>query len=81
MDKLYPVVTEKHYQTEDGKANIYAFYDQLSNFLDEGDVVVTTAGTARVAGARHCASNQISDLLNLTAAPMGYCPPAAIGVL
>jgi acetolactate synthase-1/2/3 large subunit len=77
----YPVVTEKHYQSIDGKANIYAFYDQLSKHLDEGDVVVTTAGTARVAGAQAMRFRRDQRfIVNLTAAPMGYCLPAAIGI-
>jgi len=77
----YPVVTEQYYRSIDGKANIYAFYDQLSKYLDEGDVVVTTAGTARVAGAQALRFKRHQRfIVNLTAAPMGYCLPAVIGI-
>jgi acetolactate synthase-1/2/3 large subunit len=77
----YPVVTNSHYQTPDGKANIYAFYHELSKVLVEDDIIVTTAGTARVAGAQAMKFKHGQRfIVNVTAAPMGYCLPAAIGV-
>jgi len=76
----YPVVTNKHYQSDEGKANIYAFYDQLSNYLDEGDVVVTTSGMSRVVGRQALILKQDQRfIVNHATSPMGYCVPASIG--
>lgn len=78
--KRYPVVAEIHDQTPDGKTNIYVFYRELSKLIRENEVIVTTAGTARVAGAQALAFKKGQRfIVNVPAAPMGYCLPAAIG--
>lgn len=78
--KNYPVVTKANYQTSDGKANIYAFYSELSKALGENEIIVSTAGTARVVGAQamHFKRGQ-RFIVNVPTATMGYCLPAAIG--
>ena len=47
----YPVVTAKHYETvEEGCTNIYAFYEELSKAMQEGQTLMVSVGTSRVAG-------------------------------
>ena len=65
---------------KDGRSNIYAFYDRLSDTLHEGDVIVTSAGTARMAAAQSLRIRKDQRYYNNSAtASMGYCLPAAIG--
>jgi acetolactate synthase-1/2/3 large subunit len=76
----YPVVLPKHYQTDDGKANVYAFYNELSAVMREGDILVATSGSSRVVG-RQALSLKKSQrfIVNHPTSPMGYCLPAAFG--
>lgn len=79
--KKYPVVNERHYQnTFENKINIYAFYNELSKLMKEGDLIVTTSGTSRVVGrqAFNIRKNQ-RFITNHATSPMGYCLPASIG--
>lgn len=49
----YPVVTAKHYETvEEGCTNIYAFYEELSKAMQEGQTLMVSVGTSRVAGSQ-----------------------------
>ena len=49
----YPVVTEEKYkEPEPGRTNIYAFYDSLSKVLPEGEQILVSVGTSRVAGSQ-----------------------------
>lgn len=49
----YPVVTEEKYkEPELGRTNIYAFYDSLSKVLPEGEQILVSVGTSRVAGSQ-----------------------------
>ena len=76
----YPVVHSQHSKFPDRSPSIYAFLDILSSLLDEGDVIVTTAGTSRVAAAQALRFKRGQRLIvNTSTAPMGYCLPAAIG--
>lgn len=76
----YPVVTTSHDKTQDGKVSLYAFFRELSKLLPEDHLLVTTAGTARVVGAQAMDFKPGQRfIVNVPAAPMGYCLPAAIG--
>ncbi|MBR2189711.1 MAG: thiamine pyrophosphate-binding protein [Eubacterium sp.] len=81
-EKRYPVVTEEEKAPQaDGKSNIYAFYDMLSELLPEGAQVLASCGTSRVAGTQ---AFQIKKgqrfYTNSATASMGYGLPAAIGL-
>ena len=80
--KKYPVVTEKHYQDlEPGYTNIYAFYHELTDLLEEGAQMVVSVGTARVAGSQASVIKKDQRFItNPNTASMGYGLPAAIGV-
>lgn len=78
----YPVVTREHYETlEEGCTNIYAFYDQLSQLMGEGDILAVSVGTARVAGSQ---AFQVKGgqrfITNPNTASMGFDLPAATGL-
>ena len=80
VDK-YPVVKPEHYMTADGKANIYAFYNELSKTMTENGILVTTSGTSRVVGRQAFLTKKGQRFItNHATSPMGYCLPAAIGV-
>lgn len=76
----YPVVLERHYK-DNGKANIYAFIDQLSHQLKENNVIVVSNGSASVVGSQgfYIKKNQ-RFIMNCELSSMGYELPAAIGV-
>lgn len=76
----YPVVTEKHRYTGDGRGNIYYFYKVLSEMMPEGAVYVTTSGNSRVI-CRQAAVIKRNQrvIVNHSTSPMGYCLPASIG--
>lgn len=78
----YPVVTEEHYKTvEEGCSNIYAFYNELSKAMAEGDTLVVSVGTSRVAGSQAFLVKRGQRFItNPNTASMGFCLPAAIGV-
>lgn len=76
----YPVVTPKHYEYDDG-VNVYCFYKELSKRMAEGESVVVSAGTARIAGSQAFEIKKDQRFIsNASTAAMGYCLPAAIGV-
>lgn len=78
----YPVVSKKHYvELEKGRTNIYAFYEQLSKVLPEGEQILVSVGTSRVAGSQaiYLKKNQ-RFYTNAVTASMGYGLPAAIGI-
>lgn len=77
--KNYPVVLPKHYA--DDKPNIYAFYNELTKRMTGEDRLVISVGTSRVAGSQASIIKEGMRLItNPSAAAMGYCLPAAIGV-
>lgn len=78
----YPVVTGEHYKTlEEGCTNIYAFYDQLSKLMAEGDVLTVSVGTARVAASQAFQVKRGQRFItNPNTASMGFDLPAATGV-
>lgn len=79
--KQYPVVTEQHYNVPDGRGSIYVFYKILSELMPECAVYVTSAGTARVICSQASVIKEGQRIIvNPSAAPTGYCLPAAVGV-
>ena len=78
----YPVVTQKHYKTiEENCTNIYAFYNELSKDMKEGDRLVVSVGTSRVAGSQAFQVKRGQRFItNANTASMGFCLPAATGV-
>lgn len=78
----YPVVSEKHYEElEAGRTNIYAFYEELSKVLPEGEQILVSVGTSRVAGSQAIYLKKDQRFYtNAVTASMGYGLPAAIGV-
>ena len=78
----YPVVMEKHYETvEEGCTNIYAFYEELSKAMQEGQNLLVSVGTARVAGSQAFRVKKGQRFItNPNTASMGFCLPGAIGV-
>jgi len=80
VQKALPVIKDKSIN-KSHKVNIYYFYEQLSGYLKKGSIVVSTAGMSRIVGAQSLKLEKDSRfIVNLTAAPMGYCLPAIIGV-
>lgn len=77
--KRYPVVTDDQ-RNQGDTANIYAFYEELSRQMQEGDIIVTTSGSSRVVGrqALTIKPNQ-RVIVNHSTSPMGYCLAAAVG--
>lgn len=78
----YPVVTRVHYEErEKGCTNIYAFYEELSKAMKEGETLVVSVGTARVAGTQAFRVKEGQRFItNPNTASMGFCLPAATGV-
>lgn len=78
----YPVVTEKHYETaEEGCTNIYAFYEELSKAMGEGQNLMVSVGTSRVAGSQAFRVKKGQRFItNPNTASMGFCLPGAEGV-
>ena len=78
----YPVVTAKHYETiEEGCTNIYAFYEELSKAMQEGQNLMVSVGTSRVAGSQAFRVKKDQRFItNPNTASMGFCLPAATGI-
>ncbi len=78
--KKYPVVLPKHYDDNDGKANVYCFIKELSNNLKEGQITVVGNGSACVVGSHaYTIKKDQRFIINSGVAAMGYDLPAAIG--
>ncbi len=77
----YPVVTKRHYETiEEGCSNIYAFYEELSKALKEGDILCVSAGTSRVVGSQAFRVKKGQRFItNPNMAAMGFDLPAVEG--
>ena len=74
----YPVVQNKHYA--DDKPNIYVFYKELSTYLTNKDILLVSAGTARVVGSQASMIKEgMRFITNSSTASMGYDLPSAIG--
>ena len=77
--KQYPVVMNKHYSDEE-RANVYCFINELSNRLSDDQLTVVGNGSACVVGNQAYVMKEKSRfIINSGAASMGYDLPAAIG--
>ena len=72
-------MTAKHYETvEEGCTNIYAFYEELSKAMQEGQTLMVSVGTSRVAGSQAFRVKKGQRFItNPNTASMGFCLPAA----
>lgn len=79
--KTYPPVTkEEKSRQADGRANIYCFYDALSDALAEDETLLVSCGTSRVAAVQAFRVKEGQRMItNSATASMGYGLPAAIG--
>ena len=77
--RKYPVVQDRHCKNE-GFANPYCFFKELTGRLPEGSVTVTGNGTACAVGS-HASKIKKGQrfITNSAIASMGYDLPAAIG--
>lgn len=57
------VTKEKYKELEPGRTNIYAFYDSLSKVLPEGEQILVSVGTSRVAGSQAIYLKKIRDFI------------------
>ena len=75
----YPVVLKRHCISE-GLANPYCFIKELSDYLQEGSLIVVGNGTACAVGS-HAFTIKDDErfIVNSAIASMGYDLPAAIG--
>lgn len=76
---LYPVVLPEYHENKE-KVNPYVFCDVLSDYLNEGDVFVSSNGASCVVPIQTLRlKNGQRHLVNSGCAAMGYGLPAAIG--
>jgi acetolactate synthase-1/2/3 large subunit len=76
---LYPVALPEYYQNKE-KVNPYVFCDVLSDYLSDGDVIVSANGAACVIPIQTIRlKNHQRHLVNSGCAAMGFGLPAAIG--
>jgi len=82
LRKKYPAVTAEHFKTlEEGRSNIYAFYDALSDALPEGAALSVSVGTSRVVGAQAFRAKKGQRMVtNSNTAAMGFDLPAIMGL-
>ena len=80
--KKYPPVTEEEKGPQrDGLANLYRFYDVLSDLIPEGEPLIASCGTSRVGATQAFRVKEGGRLYtNSATASMGYGLPAAIGI-
>lgn len=80
--KKYPVVSEEEKGPQaDGRANLYAFYDALSELMPENANLCVSCGTSRVVGTQAIRLKEGQRFItNSATASMGYGLPAAIGI-
>ena len=80
VQKSLPIMANKIIKKKN-KVNIYYFFNKISNYLKKNSIVIATAGMSRVVGAQSLMLQKGARfIVNLTAAPMGYCLPAILGV-
>lgn len=77
----YPVCTKEHYDDTNG-ISLYAFTNELSNYLKEDAVVVTDAGSAVYVPAQaiHLYNEKQRYITSGAQAEMGFTVPGTIGV-
>ena len=78
----YPAVTKEHYEVlEEGRTNIYAFYNELSDALDDDAILMVSVGTSRVVGSQTFRTKAGQRFItNSNTASMGFDLPAVVGI-
>ena len=78
----YPAVTEEHYKVlEEGRTNIYAFYNELSDALPDDAILMVSVGTSRVVGSQTFRTKAGQRFItNSNTASMGFDLPAVVGL-
>ncbi len=76
-----PVTDAMKGPQKDGRANLYAFVDALSDELQDGDQVIFSCGQSRFAGTQaYRLGKEQRFYTNSATASMGYDLPASIGI-
>lgn len=79
--KNYPVTLQRHWDENDGFANVFAFIRYMSEQLPEGSLTAVSNGACCVVGHQnYCIKKDTRFIINSAIASMGYGLPAAIGL-
>lgn len=77
----YPVTLKRHWDENDGYANVFAFIRHLSSSLPEGSLTAVSNGACCVVGHQdYMIKKGTRFIINSAIASMGYGLPAAIGL-
>ena len=77
----YPVTLKRHWNENDGYANVFAFINYLSGQLPENSLTAVSNGACCVVGQQnYVIKNGTRFIINSAIASMGYGLPAAIGL-
>lgn len=77
----YPATLPKHWEEDDGHANVFAFITQLSSRLPENSLTAVSNGACCVVGHQNYVIKKGTRfIINSAIASMGYGLPAAIGL-
>lgn len=80
--ETYRPVSDEHYKVlEEGRTNIYAFYNELSDALPEDAILMVSVGTSRVVGSQTLRTKAGQRYINNSnTASMGFDLPAVVGI-
>ena len=79
--KKYPVTLPRHWEEDDGYANVFAFMRYMSEQLPENSLTAVSNGACCVVGHQdYCIKKGTRFIINSAVASMGYGLPAAIGL-
>lgn len=79
--KRYPVTLQRHWEENDGYANVFAFIRYLSSSLPENSLTAVSNGACCVVGHQnYMIKKGTRFIINSAIASMGYGLPAAIGL-
>lgn len=79
--KRYPVTLQRHWEEDDGYANVFAFIRYLSSSLPENSLTAVSNGACCVVGHQnYMIKKGTRFIINSAIASMGYGLPAAIGL-
>lgn len=79
--KNYPVTLPRHWEENNGYANVFAFMRYMSEQLPENSLTAVSNGACCVVGHQdYCIKKGTRFIINSAVASMGYGLPAAIGL-
>lgn len=79
--KKYPVTLQRHWEADNGYANVFAFIRYMSSQLPEGSLTAVSNGACCVVGHQdYMIKKGTRFIINSAIASMGYGLPAAIGL-